>query len=112
MTSTIDVDDGVDGKSAGGCVAAVSLMSSTSTIYVDDGKAACFLTLTIDVDDGVDCKSAGGCVAAVLLMSSTLTIYVDDGVNNKSGGSHNAALLLILLMWCINDGENVNLGCI
>ena len=77
-----------------------------------DQKAACFLTLTIDVDDGVDGKSAGGCVAAVLLMSSTSRIYVDDGVNNKSGGSRVAALLLMSLMWCMDDGVNVDLGCI
>ncbi len=77
-----------------------------------DQKAACFLTLTIDVDNGVNGKSACGCVAAVSLMSSTSTIDVDDGVNNKSGGGRDAALLLILLMWCINDGENVDLGCI
>ena len=87
-------------------------MSSTSTIYVVDGKAACFLTSTIDVDDGVDGKSAGGCVTAVSLMSSISTIYMDDGINNKSGGGRDAALLLILLMWCIDDGENVDLGCI
>ncbi len=112
MTLTIDVDNGVDGKSTGGCVAAVLLMSSTLTIYVDNGKAACFLTSTINVDDGVNGKSAGGCVAAVSLMSSTSTIYVDDGVNNKSGGGHDAALLLILLMWCNHDCEIVDLGCI
>ncbi len=106
------MDDGVDGKSAGGCVAAVSLMSLTSTIYVDNGKAACFLTSTIDVDNGVDGKSAGGCIAAVSLMSSTSTIYVDDGVNNKSGGGRDAALLWILLMWCNDDCEIVDLGCI
>jgi hypothetical protein len=70
------------------------------------------LTSTIDVDDGVDGKSAGGCVAAVSLMSSTSPIYVDDGVNNKSGGGRDAALLLILLMWCIDDCEIVDLGCI
>ena len=45
-------------------------------------------------------------------MSLTLTIYVDDGVNNKSGGGRDAALLLILLMWCIDDCEIVDLGCI
>ncbi len=70
------------------------------------------MTSMIDVDDGIDGKSAGGCVPAVLLMSSTLTIYVDDGVNNKSGGGRNAVLLLILLMWCIDDCEIVDLGCI
>ncbi len=70
------------------------------------------MTSTIDVDDGVNGKSACGCVAAVSLMSSTSMIDVDDGVNNKSGGGRDAALLLILLMWCINDGENVDLGCI
>ncbi len=70
------------------------------------------MTSTINVDDGVDGKSACGCVAAVLLMSSTSTFDVDDGVNNKSGGSCVAALLLMLLMWCIDDGVNVDLGCI
>jgi hypothetical protein len=45
-------------------------------------------------------------------MSSTSTIYVDDGVNNNSGGGRNAALLLILLMWCNDDCEIVDLGCI
>ena len=49
MTLTIDVDDGVDGKSACRCVAVVSLMSST---------------LTFNVDDGVNNKSGGGRVAA------------------------------------------------
>ncbi len=77
-----------------------------------DRKAACFLTLTIDVDDGVDGKSACGCVAAVSLMLLTSTFDVDDGVNNKSGGGRVAALLLMLLMWCIDDGVNVDLGCI
>ncbi len=47
------MDNGVDGKSAGGCVAAVSLMSSTLTIYVDDG---------------VNNKSGGGRDAALLLI--------------------------------------------
>ncbi len=47
------MDDGVDGKSAGGCVAAVSLM---------------LLTLTIYVDDGVNNKSGGGRDAALLLI--------------------------------------------
>jgi hypothetical protein len=70
------------------------------------------LTSTIDVDDGVDGKSACGCVAAVSLMSSTSTFDVDDGVNNKSGGGRVAALLLMSLMWCIEDGVNVDLGCL
>ncbi len=70
------------------------------------------MTSTIDVDDGVDGKSACGCVAAVSLMSSTSTFNVDDGVNNKSGGGRVTALLLMSFMWCINDGVNVNLGCI
>ncbi len=47
------MDNGIDGKSAGGCVAAVSLMSSTSMIYVDDG---------------VNNKSGGGRDAALLLI--------------------------------------------
>ncbi len=64
------------------------------------------------MDDGVDGKSACGCVAAVSLMSSTSTFDVDDGVNNKSGGGRVAALLLMSLMWCIEDGVNVDLGCL
>ncbi len=70
------------------------------------------MTSTIDVDDGVDGKSACGCVAAASLMSSTSTFDVDDGVNNKSGGGCIAALLLMSLMWCTDDGVNVDLGCI
>ncbi len=64
------------------------------------------------MDDGVNGKSACGCIAAVSLMSSTSTFDVDDGVNNKSGSGCVAALLLMSLMWCINDGVNVDLGCI
>ncbi len=41
-----------------------------------------------------------------------LEIYVDDGINNKSGGGRDAALLWILLMWCNDDCEIVDLGCI
>ena len=57
--------------------------------------------------------SACGCVTAVSLTSLTLTVDVDDSsVNNKSGGGLDAALLLVWLMWCIdNDCENVDLGC-
>ncbi len=64
------------------------------------------------MDNGVDGKSACGCVAAVSLMSLTSTFDVDDGINNKSGGGCVAALLLMSLMWCINDGVNVDLSCI
>ncbi len=58
--------------------------------------------------------SACGCVTAVSLTSLTLTVDVDDSsVNNKSGGGLDAALLLVWLMWCINDDcENVDLGCV
>ncbi len=59
MVSTIDVDDGVDGRGR---------------------RAAAWLTMsTIDFDDGVDGKGGGGHVAALLTMSSICCI--DDGIN-------------------------------
>ncbi len=64
------------------------------------------------MNDGVDGKSACGCVAAVSLMLSTSMFDVDNGINNKSGGGCVAALLLMSLMWCIDDGVNVDLGYI
>ena len=66
------------------------------------------------MDDGIDGTSAYGCVTAVLLTSLTSTVDVDESsINNKSGGGLDAALLLVWLMWCIdNDCENVDLGCV
>ncbi len=59
MVSTIDVDDGVDGRG---------------------GRAVAWLTMsTIDFDDGVDGKGSGGRVAALLTMSSIC--FIDDGIN-------------------------------
>jgi hypothetical protein len=59
MVSTIDVDDGIDGRG---------------------GRAAAWLTmLTIDFDDGVDGKGGGGCVAALLTMS--LICCIHNGIN-------------------------------
>ncbi len=59
MVSTIDVNDGVDGR--GGCAAAWLAM------------------LTINFDNGVDGKGGGGRVAALLTMSTICCI--DDGIN-------------------------------
>ncbi len=59
MVSTIDVDDGVDGR----C-----------------GRVAAWLTMsTINFDDGVDGKGSGRCVAALLTMSSICCI--NNGIN-------------------------------
>ena len=59
MVSTINVDDGVDGRG---------------------GRAAAWLTMsTINFDDGVDGKGGGGHVAALLTMS--LICCIDDGIN-------------------------------
>ncbi len=59
MVSTINVDDGVDGRG---------------------GRAAAWLTMsTINFDDGVDGKGGGGHVAALLTMSSICCI--DNGIN-------------------------------
>ena len=65
-------------------------------------------------DDGADGRSACGCVAALSLSSLTSSVDVDDSsVNNKSGGDVDDALLLVLLMLCIDDDcENVDLGCV
>ena len=67
----------------------------------------------IVLDDGADGTSACGCVAAVSLSSLTSSVDVDNSsVNNKSGGDVDDALLLVLLMLCIEDDcENVDLGC-
>jgi hypothetical protein len=67
----------------------------------------------IVLDDGADGTSACGCVAAVSLSSLTSSVDVDNSsVNNKSGGNVDDALLLVLLMLCIDDDcENVDLGC-
>jgi hypothetical protein len=59
MVSTIDVDDGVDGR---GGRAAVWLMMST-----------------IDFDNGVDGKGGGGRVAALFTMS--LICCINNGIN-------------------------------
>ena len=59
MVSTIDVDDGVDGRG---------------------GRAAAWLTMsTIDFDNGVDGKGGGGRVVALLTMS--LICCINDGIN-------------------------------
>jgi hypothetical protein len=59
MVSTIDVDDGVNGRGR---------------------RAAAWLTMsTIDFDNGVNGKGGGGCVAALLTMLSICCI--DDGIN-------------------------------
>ncbi len=59
MVSTIDVNDGVDGRG---------------------GRVAAWLTMSmIDFDDGVDGKGGGGRVAALLTMSSICCI--NDGIN-------------------------------
>ncbi len=62
---------------------------------------------TIDVDDVVDGR--GGRAAAWLTMS---TIDFDDGIDGKGGGGHVAALLMMSLICCINDGINKDLCCI
>jgi hypothetical protein len=59
MVSTIDVDNGIDGR--GGCTAAWLMMSM------------------INFNNGVDGKGGGGRVAALLTMSSICCI--DDGIN-------------------------------
>jgi hypothetical protein len=59
MVSTIDVNDGVNGR--GGCAAAWLMM------------------LTINFDDCVDGKGGGGRVAALLTMSAISCI--NDGIN-------------------------------
>jgi hypothetical protein len=59
MVSTIDVNDGVDGRG---------------------GRAAAWLTmLTIDFDDGVKGKGGGGHVAALLTMP--LICCINNGIN-------------------------------
>ncbi len=59
MVSTIDVDDGVNGRG---------------------GRTAAWLTmLTIDIDNGVAGKGGGGRVAALLTMLSICCI--DHGIN-------------------------------
>jgi hypothetical protein len=59
MVSTIDVNNGVDGR--GGCAAAWLTMS------------------TIDFDNGVNGKGGGGRVAALLMMLSICCI--NNGIN-------------------------------
>ncbi len=59
LVSTIDFDDGVDGR--GG------------------GSTAWLTMLMINVNNGVDGKGGGGRVAALLTMSSICCI--DDGIN-------------------------------
>ncbi len=67
----------------------------------------------IVLDDGANGTSACGCVAAVSLSSLTSLVDVDNSsVNNKSDGDVDDALLLVLLMLCIDDDcENLDLGC-
>ena len=65
------------------------------------------LVSMIDVDNGVDGR--GRRAAAWLTM---LTIDVNDGVDGKGGGGCVAALLMMSLICCINDGINEDLCCI
>jgi hypothetical protein len=62
---------------------------------------------TINVDDGVDGR--GGRAAAWLTM---LMINFDNGVDGKGGGGRVAALLMMSLICCINDGINEDSCCI
>jgi hypothetical protein len=62
MVSTINVDDGINGRG---------------------GRAAASLTmLTIDFNDGIDGKGSGERVAALLTMLSICCI--DDGINEDT----------------------------